>query len=127
MSRRLHDYISYLSFLPFLALATIQENGPSWKEIGTWAAGGAFAMVVFLGGYMFNMQAKVDADQNVVISDLSKTITEQRIQTTTLTATIQNVNDSQKKLQDTLDYERKRREMREDQERADLRAGQGKK
>lgn len=124
MKDRLHELSHLLWMAPAVVVASLQEIGPSWKEIGTWAAGGAFTVVVFVGGVMFNAQSKVDAGQDLVIGDLSKTIVEQRIAVAGLTATLTSVNDSQRKLQEQLDYERKRREQREDQERSDLRAAQ---
>ncbi len=120
MKQHLQDFVSFLAFLPLLAIASIQENGPSWKEIAAAVIGGAFTITIGFGGYWL-------AQQDKAIGDLRDAYVEAKITMVGLRASVENLTESTKALKEQVTHERNKRETREAEERAELRAAHGKK
>jgi hypothetical protein len=121
MKQYLHSIAEAAVYLPFLLVgsmvATIEDSGPSWKTIASAVAGGAFTVTIGIGGYWL-------ASQDRSITDLRNSYVEAKVAMAGVTATLKSLSDNQQSLKDQLEYERKRRETREEQERNELRAAQ---
>lgn len=107
-ARRAYDFVQ---FLPLIMFALLAENGPSWKTIASAVMGGAFTVFVAMGGYWI-------AQQDHAIHDLRDSYVEAKVTMAGMMASIKNLTETTTDLRNQVEYDRRRSELRSDQEHA---------